>query len=329
MDPQRGWLPSPASPAWEALNLPLAPVEAALSRLVADLDDRARAVFIVGSPRSGTTLLYQLLVRRYRLAYFDNLTARLHRAPAVAMLVEDRVLGDVHPASYRSRAGKTPGRFGPHECGAFWYRWFPSGDHVHVPPGATPPDHLRALRREVLAMEAVKDRPVVFKNTYNSMRIAPILEALPEARFLVCRRDLVDVAQSLLKCRVRDHGDKETWWSVPPPEIDELRQAPYWEQVVGQAARIYEEIDRRRDGAEDRFLDVAYEDVCDDPRGVLEEIAAFLAGDAKPRNDVEVPPSFERSTGVQVDEEDHERIVETVHRYRQDPAATALKGEDS
>lgn len=295
------------------LDRPLGIVERAMVGWIARHDADPPCVFIVGPPRSGTTLLYQVLVNAYRFVYFSNLTARFPHAPALATMLAERVLGGLDPGGFRSDRGKTAGWGGPHECGAFWYRWFPRPPDARVGPGETLEDDLEELRREVLAMHRMGRAPVLFKNTYNSIRIAPLAEALPEARFLVCRRDPVDTAQSILKCRVRTHDDKEAWWSVPVPGMEELRDEPYWVQVAEQVRRITDEIDRRAtERGDDRFMEVSYEALCADPHETLDRIAMFLEPWDLEDRPGPVPERFEVSTGVQVDPKDHERIREAL-----------------
>lgn len=273
-------------------------------------------VFIIGSPRSGTTLLYQLLVQRFTFAYFTNFAAKFYSAPILGIWLSkllEKIFSD--EMKFTSIHGRTRSLQGPHEAGAFWYRWFPKGKHVYVPPGATSEKKLRQLRLEVNGLFSAFNAPVLFKNTYNSMRIAPILEAFPNARFLICHRNPVDVAQSILKGRVDALGTKEGWWSLPPQEIDLIKKHPYWEQVVEQVYYIYRQIeeDRHRFG-KDHFYNVDYEDLCSAPHGTLENIKEFLEGQGirlKSCNDV--PNSFPVSTGKKVSDEDHIRIVQKVN----------------
>ena len=82
-------------------------------------------------------------------------------------------------------------------------------------------------------------KPFLFKNLYNSMRILPIRKALPESLFIVCYRDPVDIAQSILKCLENKLGNRSSWWSVPPREYNEIRNNPPLQQVVEQVYYIY------------------------------------------------------------------------------------------
>lgn len=273
-------------------------------------------MFIIGPPRSGTTLLYQVLADRYTFAYFSNFMAQFHRSPIVAARLQKMMNSRPRPsAEYTSDRGKTVGWSGPHEAGAFWYRWFPSGDQPYVPAGVTPSADLAELRQEVAGISRVFDASMLFKNVYNTMRVAPLSEALPNACFLVCHRDPIDAAQSILDQRVRTFGSRETWWSLPPREIADIKRHPYWEQVVEQVYYTQQQVARDAElvGA-DRFYDVHYESLCRDVHGVLEGISRFFAQRSvrvRPRG--EVPPRFVVSSGPRVDPIDYDRIARKVH----------------
>lgn len=270
-------------------------------------------VFIIGSPRSGTTLLYQILLQRYHFAYFSNFMAKFYKIPVFAFWFSNVILNSKkHPVDFESFYGQTATLMGPHEAGRFWYRWFPQGDHIYVPPGTTSESKLQELRQEILAMSAIAKAPVLVKNTYNSMRIAPIIEAFPESCFIVLNRDPLDTAQSILKGRIKFTGHKEQWWALPPKEIDKIRDHPYWEQVVEQVYYVYEQIahDKARFGIE-RFYDVEYEKLCKETHDTLKNIASFLRSQGvELRPHGAVPEQFHFSTGQKVGQEDYRLIKE-------------------
>lgn len=276
------------------------------------LDRRPGAppIFIIGPPRSGTTLLYQIMVTALRTAYFTNFVARFPHAPLLALQVSRRLLDADRCGAFRSHHGMTQGWAGPHEGGDFWYRWFPRGLHVYVGPGELPPEKLQHLRTTVTRLAAAAARPMLFKNTYNTMRVAPLLEAFPRAALLVCRRDPVDTAQSILNSRVRTRGRKEGWWALPPREIDGLLDHPYWDQVVEQVYYSYKQIDADRALAPAQFLDVDYATLCEDPAGTLARITRFLTERRIPveRRADALPEGFRPSRGQQVDNDDYARI---------------------
>jgi hypothetical protein len=253
-------------------------------------------VFIVGAPRSGSTLLYQLIVVRFDVGYLSNLHCRLFGAPALVERMAGRRLEP--PAVFSSDHGRTNGLAAPSECGPYWYRFFRKSPQ-HVPLEEADAGALRNLRASVRALGDAAGRPVVFKNLLNSLRLEPLGEAFPEAIFLVVQRDLADNVASILAARRSVRGDETAWWSAEPPDVDRLRGRPPEAQAEGQVRGIHELIDsaKQRLGA-DRFLDISYEHLCADTHAVLSEISAFASGHGlelalrRP-----VPPSFEAGRG--------------------------------
>jgi hypothetical protein len=271
-------------------------------------------VFIIGPPRSGTTLLHQVLIARYQFVYFTNFTALLYRVPTIAAWLAQKASPDEGVSDYVSQYGKTASWHGPHECGEFWYRWFPRGDYVYVAPGITATTHSQELRREITGMSKVAKAPALFKNTYNSMRIAPIVEAFPEACFLVCCRDPAMTAQSILVGRQRLYGDKERWLGVPPRNIDQIKQHHYCEQAVEQVYYTYRQIDEDRCRfGEERFHNVVYENLCNDTRETLGNIGEFLRDrGVSPLTRGDAPARFPVSDMRKISNADCARIKEKV-----------------
>lgn len=269
-------------------------LEVRLGRRWADEPLPHAPIFVVGAPRSGSTLLYQLLTDRFDVGYLANGHARHPGAPS---LVERRrglirrrpaALGD-----YRSAFGGTAGDLGPSECGPFWYRFFPRRPH-HVSADDFPTASRRQLRAAVGAFVEACRRPVVYKNLVNTARMEAIAAALPEALFIAIHRDLTDNARSILDARMGVAGAYDGWWSVEPPGIERLRQLPTHEQAVEQV-RVLDALVERVEASigSDRVLHLAYEDLCADPHAELARIAAFAAGHGTQLGERgEVPASF-------------------------------------
>jgi len=273
-------------------------------------------IFIIGAPRTGSTLLYELLTNRYALAYIDNFMARRVRQMRARALVS-RWRHDNRPhGHFSSNHGQTPGSNGPNECGAFWYQWFPR-DPPYSPPGTLSEAQIQQLQRAVAGIEHATGRPVVFKNLFCSLRIGVLAEAFPEARFIWCRRDVAAVARSLLRGRHARFGDYETWWSVKPPGYEKLAQLPPAEQVVGQVIeteRLIEE-DLARHVREDRVMRCEYDRLCQQPRAVLSDCRSWLQDAAIPVADRgEIPASFSVSR-AELAEPLATQVAQAVTRY--------------
>jgi len=291
---------------------PIARPDAPEAPVAAGVEEPPGPVFIVGAPRSGTTLLYQLLVNRFQFSYFSNFIARRLARPVAAALVQHRLFGTDVQSDYDSKYGATEGELGPSEAGEFWYRWFPRPPRVYVRPGDTPIEARRELFQEIMGISAVTMRPMLIKNTFNSMRIAALAETFPRASFIICRRNPLNIAQSLLKGRVDLHGNKRVWWSLPPKEIDQIADHYPWDQVAEQVHYIYSQIeeDRGRIGP-DRFFSIDYARFCQDPGQVMDEIGRFLRkrGHSLRDRSLDLPPGFKESSDIKINETDY-RLIE-------------------
>jgi hypothetical protein len=293
-----------------ALNLALDRVETGLAD-GGDSPLRQPPLFIVGPPRTGSTLLYQLLVHRFDVGYLSNRHCRLYAAPA---LVERRR----HPSptvEFTSRYGRTSGSDAPSECGEYWYRFFRRSPQ-YVPLAEMPERQLRRLRASVRALGDGAGRPLVYKNLICALRLEPLAAALPEAVFVRIRRAIEPTAVSLLAGRKALFGDYRHWWSSEPPEIDRLRKLPPHEQVVEQVRSIDRLIDGARTeiGAQ-RFCELSYERLCEDVETALQDVAALAERNGfelTPRQPV--PPSFEPSTPQQIESALHEQLLDYIRR---------------
>jgi hypothetical protein len=251
-----------------------------------------KPIFVVGAPRSGSTLLYQLLVVRFDVAYLSNLHCRFFGAPA---LVERAVGKRLRPPDdFSSRFGSTQGLAAPSECGPYWYRFFRKSPQ-HVSLVDADPAQLERLRQSVRAFAGAAGRPLVLKNLVNSVRLAPLAAALPEALFVVVRRDEADTAASILAGRRAVHADESEWWSVEPPQLERLRALPPEEQALEQVRAIESLVEETKEEiGRERFLDLRYEELCADTHRALGSIAAFAERhgvDLRIRRDV--PARFE------------------------------------
>jgi hypothetical protein len=154
-------------------------------------------------------------------------------------------------------------------------------------------------------------RPLVFKNLVNTLRLEPLGTALPEAVFVFIRRDLLANAASILRARRQINGEYETWWSAEPPELEELRRRPPHEQAVEQVRRIEALVERDRDRlGRDRFLELRYEQLCENPAAWLAAVEALAERHgfrlARRR---QIPAKFEASRERDLDPDLHERLA--------------------
>jgi hypothetical protein len=273
-------------------------LEAAEARLfdALGLDDDvfdAPGVFVLGSPRTGSTLLYQLVAAVFGLPYLSNFVDRLHpTTPALGLVSQ---AGAVEPGtlSFESAYGKTSGLFEPSEASALMRHWF-GGEHPTQTRSARFLDGRREhCARTLATVRAVLGRPLVVKNPWNCFRIPELATTFPHARFVWIRRDIVAAARSDLAARYDYLGDPWAWSSASPANVDEIRERHYAEQVLEAQYEynrtIGEDLSAHAPG---RFVEVWYERLCKDPSATLRELEPLLGdGDPEPAADLSLTAS--------------------------------------
>lgn len=257
-----------------------------------------RPIFIIGAPRSGSTLLMQVLTDAFDFGYFSNLHNTFFGAPSLAekfLYAKERR----SVSSYRSKHGLVDGRLAPSECGEYWYRFFPRKP-LYAPLSAIDPQDMMAFRRSLISVTQACKRPVLFKNMFAALRLEPILKYIPEALFIVIDRNEIENAHSLLEVRKKLHNDYDQWWSMEPPNIEALIELPAATQVIEQIRQIHRLIESdfkasNIDGR--RILRVNYEEFCADVPSCIEQVELFLENNNSQVDRLfEVPEKFEIRT---------------------------------
>jgi hypothetical protein len=260
----------------------------------------SRPIFIVGPPRSGSTLLSQVLVSA-RFGYISNFVARFWRAPAVGVYFQKSlgVSNRKKRSTFLSDYGATEGWFEPHEFGYYWNRWFDMGQDTHTLDEAQRARvDTQGLRRSIAAICAQFERPVVFKNTtWCSTQADLLASCLPQSMFVFIKRDLLSTASSILKGRRDRYGSDHVWWSNRPSTYRELKTKAPQVQVLRQVIDLLAETERSLCKVpRERVVRLTYADLCRDPRQAVREIGSAVG--LSNMDLLEIPSSFETSNKI-------------------------------
>jgi len=242
-----------------------------------DLEVTAPFVFVLGLPRSGTTLLSQLLAYCLDVGYVDNVAARLWLAPVHGLRLSRGLVGGetVRPA-FESDYARTADLRGIHEFGYFWRHWLRKESFADVAQARDRENAIdwAGLRRTLANMQAeLGGKPFAAKNVLASYHLPRLRAELGQVVYVYVERDPLDVAVSILDARRKYYSDPDTWWSYMPPEVEELAGLDHWEQIAGQVhylARFF--VRALPEAGEDVVVRTTYETLCRDPRGVLDEV---------------------------------------------------------
>ena len=235
-------------------------------------------VLIVGPPRSGSTLLYQVMARYTDVSYFSNRTSLFPRSPITATrLLQGR---EQFPGkTFRSFYGQTAGLDSPNDGFEIWNRWLGHDRYrtAEVFDSATEDD----IRRFFAAWATAFGRPLLNKNNRNVACLSLLARTLPQARFIIIRRDPYFVAQSLIQARQRVQGTKDRGWGLASRDAHAAANEPfgYVDDVCDQIQTIEQELqthESRVDPA--RWTRVTYEEFCRQPHDVLRLCAGRIDG---------------------------------------------------
>lgn len=240
-------------------------------------------LFLVGAPRSGTTLLYKALCLHHDVGYISNWVARFPAAPQLA--VANRLARHLPGAQRRVWFGGGDRAYVYGSRRSIGARAFPmpvEGEplytHAGVPEAADrgdPQVHGALAHSFAAVRRAGGGTVVVSKRIANNRRIPLLAAAFPDARFVELIRDGRAVAASLR--RVDWWPDSQLWWRADvTPRAAEAAGADPWELC---ARAWVEEASAARLGlaglGSGRVLSTTYERFVAAPLEVLEEVARF------------------------------------------------------
>lgn len=279
-------------------------------------DDRPHypPVFVIGPPRSGSTLFFQSMCHTFKCSYPVSFLRYAWLSPALGTWAL-KTLGKEYSSDFRSKYGLGTGLFSPYSLNTMNLML---GRNEYPVPEEIDNRSARYLIGTLGRIERVMNAPFISKNQRYNQWVRVLAELFPTSIFLVLLRGPFGVALSLLRARQELYGDLGTWYLEKPRTYPFSDNASPEEQVVGQIWGIVEDIrmDMESIGTE-RFATLHYEDLCQDPVGLLSGVQLFLEKKGIPLlHRQELPERFEtvsaRTDGL--DQDQIQKVEEVVSR---------------
>lgn len=219
-------------------------------------------IWIVGAPRSGTTLIYQLMTYSFQSAYLTNRVASRYRIALLSRFWErNRASEPIHPQSFQSSYGNTTHPNDPHEGGQFFYQFFTNSEN----PEFRSDRHRQKFRNLIQALS--QPEPLfISKNTIHSLRIHLLSSALPESKYVWVKRDPVAAAWSVYKKRKQMDG---AWFGITPHGWQDQLKKPLEEQCLWQIQETNSIVEKQLKSAGHQYVELYYEDICENPLTAL------------------------------------------------------------
>lgn len=272
-------------------------------------------VFIIGAPRTGSTILYQTVTNQLDVLYVDNLVCKFHKNFFFGFWLSDKLFKQKAHNCFKSNHGDTSscGLHAPSECGGFWYRWLPRDRHFIDYCDITE-EMVEQIREEITAVTNYFDKPLVFNNNNIALRLRLLKKVFPDAKYIIADREPFFVAQSLLFARKIFFGDYNTWWSMMPVNYHEVKKENYIRQVVLQHyfinQQMYEDLFSLINKNNYEVID--YSDFAKDKQLIIDKVK-LLINSNKLRDEVIDNDIFE-SKKIKIDKELEKSLLKEIER---------------
>lgn len=303
----------------EGLKLPAKPLDWLFSKFATGSPAAEKSyplVLVVGPPRSGTTLTYQLLAGFCHVTYPSNLQALFPKSSTNFLKWfgdRDCGKGRISPSCY----GTTAGFSGPNEAFYIWDRWF-GKDRYQSDFDAGDEVATAEMRDFFATWTSIAGRPFVNKNNRSTACLSTLCDVLPNAYIVLLNRDCKDVIRSLVRGREFVQGNREYPWGLLSQDKHGGEKDPlgYIDDVCEQLFNIRAMISQQAERVSpDRLIRVSYADLCRQPQLILKEVADKVPDFElrQDRIDRKLKP-FTISTGHLLSPDEERRIDEAIER---------------
>jgi len=285
-------------------------------------------LFLVGSPRSGTTFVMQLLSATDQFAVPTNLLSRFYFAPYIGAKIQQLLtdksfdysneMGDfASKEQFNSNLGKTIGPLSPSEFTYFWRRFIPNYDPQYLSPTEEDQIDGRGLASGMAAIEAVFQKPVAAKDLIIQYNLPKLYTVFNNSLIVQVRRNPLYVMQSIYEARKSFYNTLDIWWSVKPKEFVELQHLDVYQQIAGQ---IYYTERALADGLaqlpEKSQLIVEYEEICQNPFGFYTKLKdKYKENGYELPDDVKLPRAFSPSNKIRISNTELQKLADAYEKF--------------
>ncbi|MFX1507335.1 MAG: sulfotransferase, partial [Promethearchaeota archaeon] len=287
--------------------------------LVSSFDEPEKPViFILGAPRSATTLLHQIIAESGNFGYISNYLARFWKAPYFGALQEKAFeVRTTHPMSFKSDYGRTSGWKEPHHFSYFWHRWFQFDDNHKMSQNIIKEINLKFFKQEIAALESVFNLPMVFRSLYCNLQVTFLKKALNNAKFIICLRNPLYQAQSILLGRKSIFGNTKKWFSLKPPEYFDLKSRNEYEQVTGQIFFILKAIEESlKNVNQSDYVIIQLEKLVENTQQEMSRIIGLInENEFNKKIGEKLPTGFQNRNEKKIDDKEWELLKEYVQKF--------------
>lgn len=253
--------------------------------------------FVIGLPRSGTTVLTQLVFNSFNIGCPNNFIAKFWEAPLVGFKLFIDIFSFHFKSDYSSNYGVGSNSFSPHEFSFFWQKLIgmdSSKVSSYNPEKAKANIIWNELNILFHQVNSITKIPIVYKPLeLLGYHLIEFQRHVENSFFIYIKRAPIEVALSLAEGRKVKAGGINNWYSSYPEERNKLKFNSFAEEIkyqVSELNKMYEKKISKLD--RNCFIEIEYEELINSPMNTLEKLEIFL-GQKAINNDLlkEIRPS--------------------------------------
>ena len=253
------------------LHLVLKPFDglfyALLKKKYTDAYNEPPLIFIIGLPRSGTTILYQYLSYYYDVAYTSNFWSIMPKSGPYLR----KILNQKPPNEKKSFYGNGFKMSSVQEGGNIFSQWFTNQQYHYLEELAT--NTQKNIQNYFNQTYSTAQKPILIKNTRNCVRIKALSDSFPNSIFIHIDRDNMEIAKSLYKGRIDLYNDVNKNFTVVPKEWNSIKDLSIEKQISHQVYYLKKNIEEAFEQIEgNRVFKIEYEEFCQNPNSIVQRI---------------------------------------------------------
>ena len=268
--------------------------------------DLCNPIFILGSPRTGSTFLYQLMINAFELPYVSNfINNNYSDYPVIGFLKQKNYNLKV---PYKSFYGKTQDIFHNSEGSGLFKNWF-GGDH----PSQTCSkdfliDKVNHFVKTNISIQKIYNKKVLYKNAWNCYRIKAIKQIFKNAHFIWLKRNLIDASLSDYIARIVTKNNLYSWNSATPSNLEDLLKHDPYIQCIENQYEMNKFIQSNLKKYCDNYLIIDYQNLENDLDNQINLIGKFISNKISSPNLLSV---FNRSNNY----DEYKDVYEIMQNY--------------
>jgi len=250
-------------------NIDLSFVRTLEARFIKKNNEEPFTIFILGLPRSGSTLTYQCFINAFEVTYLSNFSHFLYQLPFLGNKISS-ILSKRYQSNFHSDEGYVSGFLGPAEGLHFWKKWM-GADIIqsnNIKVTARDTDYIKNVLTSITSVK----KPFITCYLGHLLKIEELKRDFPNALFIMLKRDEVENSLSLLRCRQKLDNPK-SWFSVKPTDCQNLGEQNEYKQIVKQVKSLTRKLETV--ALDENTFTVDFEEICNDPNLVMDNFKLF------------------------------------------------------